>query len=359
MENTYTPPPGPKGLPFLGNVFQLGRDQLGFLLDVQRRYGRMATIYIGRTPVVLLFRPEHLRYVLTENPRNFTNREVAGGLVFGKLLLFSLLARTFSNKVAEGLRELVGDWLITTDGEYHDRQRRLLQPAFSRRRVENYSGMIVQYTQEAVDRWRPGMEVDMANEMQALILRIIMKMLINIDFLTEEKKANEVINGMMTNPISLVEGLLNLPINLPFTPFGKRMAARDKCDAYIYALIERRLADNRDVGDILSILLSAEDENSNKLTRKEVRDAIVSMIAAGYETTTNTLVWTMYLLSEHPVAFEKVQAELRTVLGGRVLELNDLPQLSYLEQVVNESMRLYPSGWVQGRCSVEDFELDG
>ena len=132
----------------------------------------MATIYIGRTPVILLFRPEHVRYVLTENPRNFTNREVAGGLVFGKLLLFSLLARTFSNKVAEGLRELVGDFLLTTDGKYHDRQRRLLQPAFSRRRIENYAGMIIQYTREAMDGWQPGMEVDIASEMQALILRM-------------------------------------------------------------------------------------------------------------------------------------------------------------------------------------------
>ena len=130
----------------------------------------MATIHIGRTPVVLLFRPEHVRYVLTENPRNFTNREVAGGLVFGKLLLFSLLARTFSNKVTEGLSHLVGDFLLTTDGKHHDRQRRLLQPAFSKRRVENYSDMIVQYTREAVDKWQPGMEVDIASEMQALSL---------------------------------------------------------------------------------------------------------------------------------------------------------------------------------------------
>ncbi len=319
----------------------------------------MATIYIGRTPVILLFRPEHVRYVLTENPRNFTNREVAGGLVFGKLLLFSLLARTFSNKVAEGLRELVGDFLLTTDGKDHDRQRRLLQPAFSRRRVEYYTGMIVQYTREAVDRWQPGMEVDLASEMQALILRMIIKILVNIDVLKEETNIAETIDGMISNPISVIEGLLNLPLDLPFTPFGKRMTATRKCDAFINGLIERRLADTHDVGDILSILLSAEEENGNKITRKEARDALVSLIAAGHETSTNTLIWTIYLLSEHPAVFEKVRAELRTVLGGRDPDLSDLPQLTYLDQVIKESMRLYPSGWVQGRCAVEDFELDG
>ena len=319
----------------------------------------MATIYIGRTPVVLLFRPEHVRYVLTENPRNFTNREVAGGLIFGKLLLFSLLARTLSNKVTEGLSQMVGDFLLTTDGTYHDRQRRLLQPAFSKRRVENYSGMIVQYTREAMDRWQPGMEVDIASEMQALILRMIVKMLLNIDVLKEEPNAAKVFDGMISNPISLMEGLLNLPLNLPFTPFGKRMTAKAKCDASIYGLIERRLADNHNVGDILSILLSAEDENGHKIPKKEVRDALVSLIAAGHETSTNTLIWTIYLLSEHPVVFEQVRAELRTVLGGRDPELSDLPQLTYLDQVIKESMRLYPSGWVQGRCAVDDFELDG
>lgn len=359
MANNYTLPPGPKGLPFLGNVFQLGRDQLGFLLDIQRKYGRMATIHIGKTPVVVLFQPEHVRYILTENPRNFTNREVAGGLIFGKLLLFSQLTRAFSHRVTEDLCKLVGDGLLTTDGEYHDRQRRLLQPAFSKRRVENYTGMIVQYTREAVDRWHLGMEVDLASEMQALVLRVMVKILLDIDVVKEVPGSAEIIHGMMSHPVSIIEGLLSLPIDLPFTSYGKRMAAMRKCDAITYDLIERRLADNRDVGDILSIMLSAEDENGNKMTKKQVRDELISLVAAGHETTTNTLVWTMYLLSEHPMVFAKVQAELQTVLGGRCPELSDLPQLTYLDQVIKESMRLYPSGWVQGRCAVKDFELDG
>lgn len=359
MEKLYSLPPGPKGLPLLGNVLQLKRDQLGFLLDVQRRYGRLATMYIGRTPVVLLFRPEQVRYVLTENPRNFTNREVAGGLIFGKLFLFSLLTPSFTNKVAASVRQLVGDGLLTTDSTFHDQQRRLLQPVFSRRHVEGNKDMIVHYTRDAVECWQPGMEVDFSTEMKALILRIIVKMLINIDILKGEMNLAEIIDGMVSHPISILEGLLSLSVDLPLIPFGKRMNAIQRCDALIYSLIEQRMAASEDVGDILSLLLSATDENGNKMTRKQLRDELVSLVAAGHETSTNTLTWTMYLLSQHPAVFEKVQAELHTVLGGRDPEPGDVSRLTYLDQVIKESMRLYPSGWTQGRCAVEDFELDG
>jgi cytochrome P450 len=359
LANPYTLPPGPRGLPFLGNLFQMSRDQLGFLSEVQRKYGRMATIHIGRTPVVVLFEPEHVRYVLTENPRNFTNREVAGGLVFGKMMLFSLLSRTFSNKVANEMRELVGDGIITTDGEYHERQRRLLQPAFSKRRIENYSSMIVEYAREMLDGWRPGMEVDLATEFQTLILRVMVKILLDLDIIKAVPNSGEIIHRVFSHPVSMIEGLLNLPIDLPFTAYGKRRGGMRAWNAIADEVIERRLADNHDVGDILSILLSAEDEAGRKMTKKEVRDELVALTAAGHETTTNTLVWTMYLLSEHPHVFAKVQAELQMVLGGRLPNLGDLPQLPYLDQVIKESMRLYPSGWVQGRHAVNDFELDG
>src|SRR5439155_25378651 len=105
-------PPGPRGIPLLGNVLQFRRDQLGFLLHMERIYGRMTTVHIGKTPVVLLFRPEHVGFVLTKNPRNFTNREVSGGLIFGNLLVLSLLARSFSDKGAVSLQDFVGDGLL-------------------------------------------------------------------------------------------------------------------------------------------------------------------------------------------------------------------------------------------------------
>lgn len=360
MQSRQILPPGPRGLPFLGNVLQFRHDQLSYLLQLEQTYGRMATLHIGKTPIVLLFRPEHVRYVLTENPRNFTNREVAGGLIFGNLLVLTLLARNFTNKVTRGLHDFVGDGLLTTDGDFHHWHRRLLQPAFSKRRVENYADMFVQYTRETIEHWQSRAEIDIARSLQALIFRITMKMLVNIDMVNESIDSAEIIDGLLGHPIGILEGLLSLQIDLPVTPYGQRMAARRKADAYLYNLIDQRSVEKRDVGDILSILLSTGDTNNeDTLTRQQVRDELVSLIAAGHETTTNTLTWTFYLLSEHPAILKNVLTELETVLAGRDPRVDDLPQLTYLDCVVKESMRLYPSAWTQGRYAVGAFNLDG
>jgi len=360
MENKRPFPPGPKGIPFLGNTLQFRHDQLGFLLQLEQTYGRMATISIGKTPIVLFFRPEHIRYFLTENPRNFTNREVAGGLIFGNLLVLSLLARSFTDKVTQGLHDLVGDSLLTTDGDFHQRHRRLLQPAFSRRRVESYTDMIVQYTQETVAQWQPGVEIDIGPDLQALTLRVTMKLLVDTDMVNQSIASSQIIEDLIGNPVGVLEGLLNLQIDLPVTPYGHRMAAKRKADAFIYNLIDQRLADKCDVGDILSILLQVQDKHDDDmLTREQVRDELVSLIAAGHETTTNTITWTFYLLSEHPTVLEKVLAELQDALAGRNPQAGDLSQLTYLDWVVKESMRLYPSAWTQGRRAVGAFDLDG
>src|SRR5579864_7130553 len=132
---TATLPPGPKGFPIIGNAGQFGRDPLGFVREMQQTYGRMATIHIGKTPFVLCFRPEHVRYFLTEQQRNFTkmNREGAGNLRF-----------------------LLGDGLLTSEGEFHRQQRRLVQPAFHRSRIENYADTMVRLTGEMLAEWQTG-----------------------------------------------------------------------------------------------------------------------------------------------------------------------------------------------------------
>lgn len=333
-----TLPPGPKPLPFIGNVLDFRRDQLGYLQQLERTYGKMATIYIGNTPAVLLFRPEHVRYVLTENPRNFTSREVA-----------------------VGLRELIGDGLLTIDGEAHRHQRRLVQPAFHKKRVEGYAETMIQYTREMLKGWHAGERLDIALAMQELTLRIVGKCLFNLDLADQLDELGAAFTAMVGNPAGLLEGFLNIRIDSPLTAYGRRMAARRRVDEFIYELIAERRADREDKGDVLSMLLAAQgsEEDETALSDTQLRDHIMTFVAAGHETTANALTWSFYLLSEHPGVLEKLLDELHGVLAGRVPAVDDLPRLPYLEWVLNESMRLYPPAWTQGRRAVEAFDLDG
>ncbi len=337
-------PPGPGPLPFVGNALAFRRDQLGYLQQLERTYGKMATIYIGNVPVVLLFRPEHVRYVLTENPRNFTSREVA-----------------------EGLRQLIGDGLITIDGELHRQQRRMVQPAFHKKRVEGYAATMVQYTEEMLKGWHVGDRLDVARAMQELTLRIVGKCLFNVDL---DERVNELgsdFSDMIANPIGLLEGFLNIRVDSPLTAYGRRMAAKRRVDEFIYALIDERRAEGQDKGDVLSMLLQEQEGEGadgtagakDALTNTQVRDHTMTFVSAGHETTANTLTWTFYLLSQHPREREKLLAELKSALNGRAPTVDDLAHLPYLEWVLNESMRLYPPAWTQGRRAVEAFDLDG
>jgi cytochrome P450 len=335
LQPKTTLPPGPKPRPFVGNMLEFRRDQLGYLQALERLYGKMTTIYIGKFPIVIFFRPEHVRYVLTENPRNFTNREVA-----------------------ESLRQLVGDGLLTIDGEAHRQQRRMVQPAFHKKRVESYANVMVQYGTEMLERWHAGEKMDMAREMQALTLRIVAKCLFNIDLASEVNELGMAFTDMLKNPISLVEGFLGWRFDVPFTSYGKRMAAKRRVDAFIYKLIAQRRGEGRDLGDVLSMILAAQEEGE-MLTDTQVRDHIMTFAAAGHETTALALTWTFYLLSQHSQVREKLLAELQTVLGDRLPTLEDIPHLTYTEWVLNESMRLYPPAWSQGRRATEAFELDG
>src|SRR6202158_112657 len=145
-------PPGPRKLPYIGHLLSLRQDPLGFLQQLQRTYGNMATIYVGKNPAVLLFRPEHVRYVLVEHPRHFSNR---GGLQ----------ENSGGSNNSEGR--------LTIDGDKHRQQRRAVQPAFHKKQVEGYTKIMQQYTQELLKTWHAGDTVDMSRTMQELTLRIV------------------------------------------------------------------------------------------------------------------------------------------------------------------------------------------
>jgi cytochrome P450 len=334
-----TLPPSPKGLPIVGNTLQFNNNPLEFLRSVQRIYPHMATIYIGKEPLVLCFRPKHIRAILVENPRNFIkpNRESA----------------------RFNLRLLLGDGLLTIDGEFHRQQRRLVQPAFHKHRIETYAETMVQLTQEELATWQPSQEINIAQAMQRLTLRIILKALFNLDSPSEAIKLGDVFTTLISSPTRLPTGVLGrLQTKLPFSPYSKSLAAKQTLDNFVYNLIAQRRAEGQDMGDVLSMLLQAQDEG-NTMTDQQVHDQVLTLIAAGHETAQNTLSWTFYLLSQHPAVYEKLLVQLHGVLNGRAPTIADLTQLPYLEWVINESWRVYPPVWLQGRRAIEDFDLDG
>lgn len=330
-------PPGPPPMPVVGNTLQFRRDPLTFVRGVQRAYGDIARVKLGRFTVVLFSRPEYARYFLVENARNFTSSE------------FNL-----------SLRDLLGEGLLTTDGDFHRQQRRLVQPAFHKKRVEGYAEIMVHHTTQLLDTWQPGQRLDIARAMQDLTLRIVAKALFDVDLETHSPQLGRAFSDVIENPVHLAFSLNGLPLDLPFTPYGKHMAARRQLDSYVYGLIAQRRAEGRDHGDVLSMLLDAQDASDGAtMSDKQVRDQTMTLFAAGHETTANALAWTFYLLATNPHVLEKLRAELRDVLGERAPALDDLPRLTYLDQVVTESMRYYPPAWTVGRRAIQPFELGG
>jgi cytochrome P450 len=300
----------------------------------------MATIFLGKNPAVLLFRPEYVRYVLVEHPHNFSNR--------------GLLRNDNDDAFAS-------EGLLTIDGEKHRLQRRAVQPAFHKKQVEGYASIINQYTQELLKTWYPGDRLDMSRAMQELTLRIVSKCLFSIDLSNQLSPLSDAFDGVIGSSTSMAEDLLNIRIDNPVTGYGKRMAATRQLDMLIYTLMAQRRDDDRDYNDVLSMLMLAQsgEDPDTKLTEKQIHDHILTFLAAGHETTAITLVWTLYLLSKYPQVRIKLQQEIRSVVSGREPTSEELARIPYLDWVLAESMRLYPPAWLQMRLVSKESEFDG
>jgi cytochrome P450 len=328
-------PPGPRPLPFFGNILEFRRDQLAFIKRVYQTYGSLATIYIGSRPMVLLSRPEYVYDLLVESGRNFLPPQNPDGD----------MARAF------------GGGLLSIEGEEHLQQRRFVQPAFHKKRVDSYGSIIVQETLEMLDTWHEGTQVDIAEAMKQLTLRITARSLFHINLADRTTQVARLFTQMFENQRIALARLLNLYIDLPFTRYGKRQVALREIDAFIFGLIAERRITAKDEGDVMSMLLTSQETGS--MNDKRIRDHVITFMTAGHETTTNALTWAFYLLSQHTQARMKLLTELQTILGGRVPGVDDLPRLPYLEWVANEILRLYPPVWLIVRRALKPFELAG
>ncbi|MFN2413876.1 MAG: cytochrome P450 [Pyrinomonadaceae bacterium] len=337
---TATPAvPGPKGLWPVGQMYAFSRDPLTLLNGLARDYGDVARFKAGPQSVYLLSHPDYVRDLLVTNNARFKK-----------------------GRALQRAKRLLGEGLLTSEGEFHRRQRRLAQPAFHRQRVAAYGRVMVEYAERVSARWRDGAEVDISEEMMRLTLAVVGKTLFDAEV---ESDADEV--GASLTEVMNLFGYLMLPFSellekLPLPPQRRFLRARARLDAVIYRIIEERRREGRDRGDLLSTLLDAVDEEGDRtgMTNEQLRDEVMTIFLAGHETTANALTWAWYLLAQNPEAEARLHEELDGVLdGGRAPEPEDVPALRYTEMVVAETMRLYPPAWALGRLALEDHEVGG
>jgi cytochrome P450 len=331
-------PPGPKASLFQALVYRPGRNPLEFFESVARTYGDLAYVRLGGEHVFVVSDPRVIKDVLMTHNQNFTK-----------------------SRGLERTKRLLGEGLLTSEGAVHLRQRRLMQPAFHRDRVANYAATMIEYAERARGRWTDGETLDVAQEMSRLTLSVVGKTLFDTDVESQARDVGDALTGVMESFWTLMLPFSKTIERLPLPHMRRTRQARARLDAIIYGLIRDRRAAGGDRGDLLSMLLLAQDEEEagRRMTDLQVRDEAMTIFLAGHETTANALMWTWYLLSQAPEAERMLHLEIDRVLRGRLPAMADITALPYLERVVTESMRLYPPAWIVGRRAIGPYHIDG
>lgn len=324
--------PGPREFGPMGSSLSFSRDPLGFLQKTAA-YGDIAQFHVGKIPLFLVNRPEYIHTVLVGRAKDFH-----------KSLAF------------ERMRPLLGNGLLTSEDEFHHRQRRLAAPAFHHERIQRYAEMMIDYAVRTSRRWEEGRTVDMAAEMMRLTLAVAGKSLFNADVEQDAKEIGSALREVLLAMNRMSSPFANLLDRLPL-PSNRRTAEGIRTlDRIVYRMIAERRASGEDRGDLLSMLLAARDEEGDGrgMSDKQLRDEVMTIFLAGHETTAVALTWTWYLLSQNPEAEEKLHAELAEVLGGQAPAPQDLPRLTYTRRVFSEALRMFPPAFATGRKALKE-----
>ena len=328
-------PPGPTSTIPFANAFEFQRSPLRFFDEIAA-YGDVSYFRIGKIPLYFVSHPDIIREILVTRAKDFH-----------KSMAF------------ERLKGLVGNGLLTSEDDFHQRQRRLATPAFHRQRLISYAQAMTDYAGQTGSRWCEGQVVNMAAEMMRLTLAIAGKTLFSADVEEEAPEIGQALTAMMHAFIRLNSPLAPLLDRLSFLPTNRKAAAAiQQLDAIVYRMIDERREQEEDHEDLLSMLLAARDEEGDHsgMSDRQVRDEAMTIFLAGHETTAVALTWTWYLLSQHAGVRQKLSAELDEVLTGRTPTVEDLPRLVYTRSVLAEALRLYPPVYATGRRALVDFE---
>jgi cytochrome P450 len=342
--STHLSPPHPPGHPILKNFGDFGKSPLQFITRTVEEYG----------PVIRLeLHPKFETYLISE-PEAITSilRHSTGEFVKG-----------YARIPVMGM--IFGQGLLTSEGEFWRRQRKLIQPAFHHDRIREYADVMISMAEEVTREWQPGATIDFHEEMLSLTMRIISKTMFNIDLAASAenkeigRSISEVLRLFNAQITSVTSRLLQLfPLPVPNFRLRKIQAIGRRVDKMFFEIFNERAAGNDD-WDLTSALLAARDDEGNGMSKQQLRDEIMTLFLAGHETTSNWLTWTWYLLSQNRPVWEKLRGELVGHLGQRRLRPAASMELPYARNVLQESLRLYPPVWWLSRKSSHEMEING
>ena len=313
------------------------RNPIKVLSDAARKYGDVCYVSLGKARFYLLSNPSYIQRVLDVDHR-----------------------QTTKGPYMQRWRRLLGQGLVASEGDLHHRQRRLIIPAFHNQRIRAYAEVVGDYTSKVTAGWKDGEVLDIHKEMARLTLSVIAKTLFGADIWSESDWVGEALSDSIDyydrlgGPTGRIIGKLPLPESRRYERAERRL------NSLVYKIIGERRVSGRDEGDMLSMLLSAESKGEGVMTDSQVRDETITFILVGHETTAVALSWTWYLLSGSPAVEAKLHDEVDRVLeGGRGATMADIPNLTYTNKVLTESMRIFPPIWVIGRTPTKDYSIGG
>ena len=326
-------PPGPRQRTSLSLLGDRRRDPIGMFERLRRDHGDVVAFRMGPLRMFLVTDPDLVQAVLTTE---------AGAFRKGRIL--------------EGARAILGDGLLTSEGDHHRRQRRLVQPAFTAERIAAYAGLMAAAADRAAAGWAPGAELDAQSEMTGLTMAIVAETLFGADVASDRRRVEAALARVFRYLDLLVLPFAGLRTRLPTATVRGFRDARAELDDVVEGIIAARRASGAEAGDLLSLLLAARDaDGGGGMRDAEVRDEVMTLFAAGLETTANALTFAWWLLGRHPDAEARLHREVDALAGPP--GAGDLDRLPFTLAVLNEAIRLYPPAWMIARRAVRDVTL--
>jgi cytochrome P450 len=325
-----------KGNFLFGNTFDFLKNPLRFLLRAMHRRERVLQIRLVDRTCFLIFQAEDIKYVLQENNKNYVKSDA-----YRAIQLF------------------LGNGLLNSEGDFWRRQRKLAQPAFHKQRLALLVGLMNRTTLETLQRWeqhKPGQPVNISEEMMKLTLEIVSESLFSADVKRHLDHISDSLTTIIDFAYDSIGSYIHIPLKYPTPRNLKFKRAVNQIESLIYEIIDRRKdAKMGEHLDLLGMLMEAQDEESGeKMNSRQVRDEVTTIFMAGHETTANAMAWALYLMARHPDVASRVRIEAEQVLGKDGLPTyENIRELKYTLQVVQETLRLYPPAWVVGRKSLE------